>query len=513
MYYHKTKKRWRENMRFNELIGMLQNKYEIRLLMSDDFPSAIKDIRLLDQNEGYWNEHTLYVGRFDQLNNLPDRPIMLLCIDEPNALPKGSSCAQIQEDDLYQLFNTAKDLIVGDLKEGSMLYELAHLALNGKNISSVINTAASLLGNALIFVDYSQKVLAYSTNYEIVDKLWVENIAKGHCSYEFVQKVRSNNQMREWRKQGSETQIITLPGDKQRKLVARITQEGHVAGAIVMIEHHTPIARSHIRQLPLVGRILFDVFFRDSASSSMRGAFYSNILYSLLDDMDNSDTIEYLNASENEFPTEMHVVVARFVTRVENRFLKRAVSMALERIFPQGYSVLYKSYIGILVPSILKAQLEELEELTKLESVSIGLSWPFNNILEFKRYFNQAVISIKLAQRLGQTQSIFDYSDFHYYDLLNNYTGKIPLEYYCHPALQLLRQYDRDNKSDLYNTLYTYLENGKSLVATAEKLFIHRNTLVYRINRIIQLTGLELDNVNVVHSLMDSFRIMAFLNK
>jgi len=500
-------------MYFNELVGMLQNNYAVRLLMSDDFPSAIMDIRLLDRNEHYWNEHTLYIGRFDQLKNPPDRPIMLLCVDEPVALPKGSSCAQILEDDLYDLFNTAKDLIMGDLKEGSMLYELAHMALSGKNISSVINAAASLLGNALIFVDVSQKVLAYSTNYEIMDKLWVENIAKGYCSYEFVQKVRTNNQMREWSKKGSETQFITLPGDKQRKLVARITQEGHVVGAVVMIEHHTPIVHSHIRQLPLVGRILFDVFYRDSASGSMRGAFYSNILYNILDDMDNSDTFEYLTALENEFPKEMRVVVARFVTRVENRFLKRAISMELERIFPNGYSVQYKSYIGILVPSISKIQLEELEKLTKLESVSIGLSWPFNNILEFKRYFNQAVVSIKLAQRLGLTQHIFDYSDFHYYDLLNNYTGKIPLEYYCHPALQVLRQYDKDNRSDLYNTLYTYLENQKSLVATAEKLYIHRNTLVYRINRIQELTGLELDNANVVYTLMDSFRIMAFLNK
>jgi hypothetical protein len=481
--------------------------------MSDDFPAAIMDIRLLDRNEQYWNEHILYVGSSEQLKNVPDRPIMLLCVGEPANLPMGSGYAQIRHENLYELFNEAKDMIIGELREGSMFYELAHTALNGKSISNVINTAASLLGNALVFVDSSQKVLAHSTNYEIVDFLWAKNIEKGHCSYEFVQKVRSNNQMREWSKQGGETQIITLPGDKQRKLVARITREGHVVGGIIMIEHHTPVRRSHIKQLPLIGRILFDVFYRDSASGGGHGSFYSTVLYNLLDDMGNSDTREYLRESEKEFPKEMRVIVARFINRIDNRFLKHTFSMELERIFSEGYTVQYKSYIGILVTSISEAQLEQLAKLAKQENVSIGLSWSFNDILEFKRYFNQAVISIKLAQRLGLAQHIHNYRDFHYYDLLFNYAGKIPLDYYCHPALQILRQYDQDSKSDLYDTLRIYLEHGKSLRATAETLFIHRNTLVYRINRINQLTGLELDSTNVVYSLMDSFRIETFLNK
>jgi DNA-binding PucR family transcriptional regulator len=111
------------------------------------------------------------------------------------------------------------------------------------------------------------------------------------------------------------------------------------------------------------------------------------------------------------------------------------------------------------------------------------------------------------------TNQIFDYSDFYYYDLLYNYTGKIPLEHYCHPALYILRQYDKINNTELYVTLNTYLEHKKNLRTTAEALFIHRNTLVYRINRIHQLTELDLGSVNVLYSLMDSFRIETFLRK
>jgi hypothetical protein len=499
-------------MRYNELIGILQQTYGIQARLGADSP-VIMDIRLLDRNEHHWNERTLYVGSLAQLKTPPDRPIMLLCVEGAFALPEGSNYALIRNEDLYDLFNIAKDLIFENLRGEDIFFELAHMALSGKSISYIINIAATLLGNALILVDFSQKVLAHSTNYEIVDPLWAQNIERGYCSYEFVQKVRANEDMKEWSKQGGETHLITLLGDLQQKLVARITQEGHVAGAVIMIEHHTPIEYSHLWQLSLVGKLLFDVFNRDSASGEISGSFYSAILYNLLDEAEISDTLERINISKMDFPSEMHVVVARFVHYMKNRYLKRTFSMELEHIFPKGHSVQYKNYIGILVPSVSEKQMEELAKLVQFEDVSIGLSWPFTDILEFKRHFNQTVTSIKLAQRFGQTNQVFDYSDFYYYDLLYNYTGKIPLKYYCHPALKVLREYDKANNTELYITLRSYLECEKNLHATSEALFIHRNTLSYRINRITQLTGLNLKSVKIVYSLMDSFRIETFLKQ
>jgi DNA-binding PucR family transcriptional regulator len=64
----------------------------------------------------------------------------------------------------------------------------------------------------------------------------------------------------------------------------------------------------------------------------------------------------------------------------------------------------------------------------------------------------------------------------------------------------------------LHETLKKYLECSKNATVAAEQLFIHRNTLNYRIKKIEELTGLDLDNHNVVQCLMDSFRIETLLN-
>ena len=50
----------------------------------------------------------------------------------------------------------------------------------------------------------------------------------------------------------------------------------------------------------------------------------------------------------------------------------------------------------------------------------------------------------------------------------------------------------RERGSDLVRTLSQYLDRGGSYEATATALIVHRNTLKYRLQRIRQITGLEL---------------------
>lgn len=497
-------------MRYGELIGRLQERFKIEVVMRNDSPD-IRDIRLLDGKEHNWDEKVLYVGNCSLLKSSPDRPIMLLAAGDPPFLPAGSNFARIREEDIYCLFNAAKEMIFEEIQEKNIFFELAQMAVREKSIEAIINRAAELLGNALILVDAGQKVLAYSTNYEIVDPLWLQNIRRGYCSFEFVQIVRSSKDMRTWSRRGNETQSITLPGDQQPKLVARITEKNQVVGALVMIAHHTPVSHLHRHLLPLIGRLLFIILTRDSSAGGIHSSYYSAILYNLLEETEITDIIEYINMTGLSFPSEMRVVVARFVHIPENRYLKNTFSLQLERIFPSGHSVIYKNHIGILVSSVSEKQRKELAILAKDEDVTIGISWPFTEIADFKKHFNQGVAAIKVAHRFGWFNQIVDYGDIHYYDLLNNYSGKVPLEQFCHPALRLLREYDNANNTELYTTLRTYLECNLNQSAAAKALFIHRNSLLYRLKRITQITGLDLNDIKVIRSLIDSYRIEAFL--
>ena len=59
-----------------------------------------------------------------------------------------------------------------------------------------------------------------------------------------------------------------------------------------------------------------------------------------------------------------------------------------------------------------------------------------------------------------------------------------------------LARYDSENSSELTETLYTYLSCHHSLKTTCEKLYTHRNTVLYRINKITETYKIDLDDPN-----------------
>ena len=61
-----------------------------------------------------------------------------------------------------------------------------------------------------------------------------------------------------------------------------------------------------------------------------------------------------------------------------------------------------------------------------------------------------------------------------------------------HPALAVLEDYDRVHEGSLKDTLLCFLRHNCSYADTAGELFIHRSTLLYRIGRIQELTGIDL---------------------
>ena len=55
-----------------------------------------------------------------------------------------------------------------------------------------------------------------------------------------------------------------------------------------------------------------------------------------------------------------------------------------------------------------------------------------------------------------------------------------------------LADHDRERRSDLVRTLKTYFAAGANASEAADRLFLHRNSLLYRLERIQKLTGLDL---------------------
>jgi DNA-binding PucR family transcriptional regulator len=67
--------------------------------------------------------------------------------------------------------------------------------------------------------------------------------------------------------------------------------------------------------------------------------------------------------------------------------------------------------------------------------------------------------------------------------------------------IEPLEEHDRTRRSDLVRTLRTYFAAGTNASEAADRLFLHRNSMLYRLERIQKLTGLDLKDDRVALAL------------
>jgi DNA-binding PucR family transcriptional regulator len=63
---------------------------------------------------------------------------------------------------------------------------------------------------------------------------------------------------------------------------------------------------------------------------------------------------------------------------------------------------------------------------------------------------------------------------------------------FCHPAILELQESGDEKQQELVRCLYHYLLNGGNLVTTAKVLFVHRNTLIYRLEKLSNILQCDL---------------------
>lgn len=150
----------------------------------------------------------------------------------------------------------------------------------------------------------------------------------------------------------------------------------------------------------------------------------------------------------------------------------------------------------------------QLHELGLKDGIQFGASSIFFNILRLKDYVNQASIGLKYGLQKNPDRFCHPFPHIALYYLLHNAVGELDLHTACSAGLRILRKTDREKGSDYYNTLKEYIRSNCQPVQAAKILYLHRGTLTYRLNKIHELTGLDLNDRDTVLYLDLSFRIV-----
>jgi DNA-binding PucR family transcriptional regulator len=124
--------------------------------------------------------------------------------------------------------------------------------------------------------------------------------------------------------------------------------------------------------------------------------------------------------------------------------------------------------------------------------VTIGVGGSCGDATELARSFAQARQAIQIGRLLHRQGGIVDFTELGIYRLLFQTGNRRDLRVYAQEVLGPLIEYDRKHQADFIRTLRTFFEHNGSLQAAARELYVHVNTVAYRMQRIELIAGLDL---------------------
>ena len=113
-----------------------------------------------------------------------------------------------------------------------------------------------------------------------------------------------------------------------------------------------------------------------------------------------------------------------------------------------------------------------------------AFSKTFSNFCDMDIYYRQAAAILDYGIHNEPERALFLQEDFGLYSIFHAAMEKHNAYELCHPDIITLYEYDKRNNTNYLETLYQYLLNDRNAVRAATNLYIHRNTMAYRLEKL-----------------------------
>lgn len=140
--------------------------------------------------------------------------------------------------------------------------------------------------------------------------------------------------------------------------------------------------------------------------------------------------------------------------------------------------------------------------------LKVGVSNPVPQLHQLESCCIQARIALEYILSGNSYAWRIHFRDVALNYLLSNCSGELSPREVCSQKLLQLRQYDAEHNTELYQTLRCYIECHFNALEATRKLFIHRSTFLYRLERAKSLFLIDLDDPDELLHIMISIRLL-----
>lgn len=496
-------------------ISVLQNTLE---------PQEFNGVAVLGggTTEALNEEGVIYFAHATLFNKLPEELLreraFFILIDTPiKPLPSHSYIALVKSptDWMHVLEHFASQFRQVEKRKVEIL-KLTELVNRGATLEHVVNDAARIIGAPASLMDNAMSFLAVSDNFPsyvahgqesasktLPDDAWPLLKAKGLIN----PKRPFDLFIFDWT--GDDGQVYT-------NHFALIHSQDTIVGSISFLTKGGHLKKSRMDMMPAIAQIL-SIQMQRSDSFLLNKTLYYAHLFQQMQDGTLSRDAEQLKTSFSLFGYRLRPYMHVLFIDVSQEFLPlEQLQLLAQRAhvhIPNSIYTVDQTGVTFLASSDEpheQAPCDQagLTQVLKGTSARIGMSDVFIDPHSTPMHLAQAKRALTAATRLGSHEKVVPYARWRLYDLLLNVDNADVLEPVRFPPLMRLLHHDETERGNLTHTLYEYLRQPDKPAEVAAALFIHKNTLYYRLERIRTIMDCDLRDAQTVTNIQITFLIL-----
>lgn len=395
-------------------------------------------------------------------------------------------------------------------------YKKMFVALQNGGFLSIAEAAYELINLPIIIVNAELKKLAQFPEKLIGDPIWDSYYNENSMTPQMTLQLLEDSVINDSEKTEVPIWINRSLVEEVPRLVGNFKVDGVIKGYVGVLFPNKEYTQLHVKLTQLICQASAIEMQKLNYTKSTRNAIIMAFI---------SDLFQGKISNHKEFrkwtDTLKITLSSRFCVVVtagdRQKTTLHYVKHIVDETEPNMYAVVHGERLYILVTKLdknitprkfIRSREKQISNLLKMYRLESGVSEIFDDISQIVNYKYQAEQALNLGRIHRPEENIFIYNELVLENIMACVREHIDFKNYLHPAINILKDYDQKNGTEYLNTLKVYITSMCRHSVTIDKLHIHRNTLLYRLKKIEELTGTSLDDERFCALLLCNFYLI-----